>query len=223
MVGECIRRLVQPLPSDAEVWVVDLDDYARRVTLDELSPDDRSRAKQMSFAQHARRWLAGRHALRTVLAWRLGCAPRDLMIEADANGKPHLVCDGAPAFNVSRSERVCLIAISSGEPLGIDIERIRNMTDARQLTRTCFTERERREWSSAFTRSDAAFLACWTRKEACLKALGVGLSMSPANVDAGCAQEVRELSVPVDASDRALTVYPLFVDGAVAALAFAHA
>ena len=70
-----------------------------------------------------------------------------------------------------------LIAAASGRDLGIDIERLRPMPDLLNIATRFFSAREVK---AILAVSDdirhEAFFACWTRKEAFLKATGVGLS-----------------------------------------------
>ena len=66
-----------------------------------------------------------------------------------------------------------------GRPVGVDIELIRDIPDADDLAaRVSFFRRGGgrlpRPWPAG--QRNLAFLACWTRKEAFVKALGEGLS-----------------------------------------------
>jgi 4'-phosphopantetheinyl transferase len=126
-------------------------------------------------------------------------------------------------FNVSHSGRLCVIALSRRESVGVDVEMVREITDADQLTRALFTDKERCEWAGLVrTRSDTAFLTCWTRKEACLKALGIGLSVHSGEIDAGCADEVRQVSIRLGKHRCSATVYSVAIDcNALAAVALA--
>lgn len=223
MTTACVRRLKQVIADDVELWLIDLDAYAEHVSLDGLSAHEHARAGRMASEKDALRCLATRHVLRHVLATALGCSPRDLIVEPDESGKPRLISHAALQFNLSHSGRLCVIALSRRYSLGVDVEMIREITDADQLTHSLFTDDERREWSTVVsTRSDAAFLSCWTRKEACLKALGVGLAMHAAEIDAGAAECVRKVSVPLGKHRCSATVYTVAIEcDAVAAVALA--
>ena len=80
-------------------------------------------------------------------------------------------------FNLAHSEAlvVCALARGCGE-LGTDIERVRPLSDAREVARATFSA-----WECARLQSLPepvrlrAFYEAWTRKEAFLKALGCGL------------------------------------------------
>lgn len=54
-----------------------------------------------------------------------------------------------------------------------------------------------------------AFLRCWTRKEACLKALGSGLSIEPGVFEAGIETEPRFTAIDVQGQACAMAVHSL--------------
>jgi 4'-phosphopantetheinyl transferase len=80
-------------------------------------------------------------------------------------------------FNLSHSGILALYAFTSGRAVGVDVELIRKVPDADDLAERFFSPTE-----TALLRAlppdrrSLAFLACWTRKEAFIKALGLGLS-----------------------------------------------
>ena len=102
-----------------------------------------------------------------------------------AAGKPQLAAGQNPRalhFNVSHSNGIALIAVGSGEPLGVDIERIRKDVDTNSLAERFFSIRERAGLRALPEHLRVpGFYACWTRKEAFLKATGDGLSFPLAN------------------------------------------
>ena len=201
---------------------MDLDVYAKQVPLNGLSADEEARARRMAFARDTCRSLASRHALRAVLAGIVGRSPASLVIEPDVAGKPHLASGQALHFNVSHSAHRCLIGVSAREAIGVDIEVMRSVEDAQSLARSYFTRDEREECSTDAAPGSIAFLSCWTRKEACMKALGVGLAAQPATIDVGCAPRIRSVSVPLGVDRCAVTVYPVDIPcDAIAAVALA--
>jgi 4'-phosphopantetheinyl transferase len=98
-------------------------------------------------------------------------------------GKPELAAiDGAsspqsPRFNVTHSDELALVALNLTLEVGIDLERRRRISQADRIVETYFTEAERVHFASlAEPARDEAFIRGWTRKEAILKAQGVGLA-----------------------------------------------
>jgi 4'-phosphopantetheinyl transferase len=218
-----LERVPHALPADVQLWRVDLDAYAAAVALDALAADEHARAARMPLGPDARRYLAGRHALRQVLAEALDRSPQDLVIEPDELGKPHLLPRGDLHFNLSHSAHESLIGLSRDQPIGVDIEVVHEVVDADALAGAHFTDGERAAWSrAAQALRDRTFLACWTRKEACLKALGVGLSAQPASIDVGCTPDLRVVTIPLGVRRCEVTLQSLALPSeSVAAVALA--
>ena len=95
-------------------------------------------------------------------------------------GKPRLVNVDWLQFNLSHSGHRCLIGIATAFAIGVDIEVVRGVPDADALARLHFTPQEQADWAQvAKPGRDRAFLTCWTRKEACVKALGIAFLGPP--------------------------------------------
>jgi len=169
-------------PADhVDVWKVYLDqettaaDDRARV----LSSDEAARAGQFHFARDRIRYTRCRSALRFLLAEYLSLPASEIRFEYSPKGKPRLAA-GQNArglgFNVSHSSGIALIAISA-RTLGVDIEKIRSDVDVTSLAERFFSFAERAGLRALPDHLRlAGFFACWTRKEAFLKALGEGLS-----------------------------------------------
>ena len=215
-----VTRLAWNSLPDVDIWRVDLDAYARDRACAPFSNEECVRAARM-LPNVARRFLAARDAMRSVLGRVLGLTSTDIAIDVDESGKPALR-DSKLHFNVTHSGAMCLIATSRRLPIGIDVECLRPVAETASLAKAHFTREEQDEWNRA--RSDAKFLRCWTRKEACLKALGVGLQVEPALVNAGCADSSRLVEVPIRGRICRVVVHTLpFADDAVSAVALADA
>ena len=87
-------------------------------------------------------------------------------------------------FNVSHSGSLAAIACARGRRVGVDVERRRADRDLRALVPDVMGPRERemlqRLDDVEFVR---AFYACWTRKEAIVKAMGAGIGYPLAGID----------------------------------------
>ncbi len=164
------------------LWKTDLD-----VTPPELSsleqtldPGERERGNRFRFPRHRRRFVAARGVLRDVLSTYVALAPEDLQFSYSEAGKPELAAEQNPdgvRFNLSHAHELALIAISRGAPVGVDLEHRRDLDDVFGLAQRHFSPIELAELS-ALPRElwEAGFFACWTRKEAYVKATGEGLS-----------------------------------------------
>ncbi len=211
-------RINQQAPLAApgiELWLVDLEVPAREHEApapgDWLDEAERARAARFHFERDAHRYRASHTALRHLLAQRTGVAAAGLRFGAGRHDKPRLDLPGAPAFNMSHSGRWALIGIGGQAPIGVDIEAPREMGELMALAERNFTTTECRELLALPEAGRLrAFLRCWTRKEACLKAIGSGLSIEPGLFEAGTTPEQRTTTVPV--SDQACQVTVLSVD-----------
>ncbi len=115
--------------------------------------------------------------LRVLLGGYLGASPSALSFERNAYGKPRLL-PAVPAslqFNLSHTTGIGLLAVSNDLALGVDVEEIRPVEH--DIAERYFSVREQADLKR-LTGSDwlEGFFHCWTRKEAILKAEGVGLS-----------------------------------------------
>ena len=222
MNGPGLEPVPHGLSPDVRLWRVDLDAYARAVAPAGLSPGEEARAARMVPEQDGRRYRAARHALRRVIAEAVNAPPESLVIEPDDLGKPRLHESGLQ-FNLSHSAGEALIGVSPHRAIGVDIEVVHEVLDAEALARAHFTSAERAEWSRAAPAArDRTFLTCWTRKEACVKALGVGLSAGPEAVEVGCAPDARVVAIRLGTESCEVALESLRLPGeSVAAVALA--
>jgi 4'-phosphopantetheinyl transferase len=110
----------------------------------------------------------------------------EIRFEYLSNGKPQITKEQNPRglqFNVSHAANVALIAVGSKHRLGVDIEKIRVDVDTNSLAERFFSFHERSALSALPDHLRVpGFYACWTRKEAFLKATGDGLSFPLADL-----------------------------------------
>jgi 4'-phosphopantetheinyl transferase len=178
-------------PDALRVWVIDLDTglppggdvdaTEPGPELAILSDDERARAARFVRARDRRRFARCRAALREILGATLGEPPGSLRFRSFAKGKPEL--DRGPGaleslrFNVSHSDNLALIAVSQGREVGVDLERLRPVSEAERIVASFFTAAEQEAFAAIPEPGrTSAFLRGWTRKEAVLKGLGMGIS-----------------------------------------------
>jgi 4'-phosphopantetheinyl transferase len=147
-----------------------------------LATDERARADRFVRERDRDRFIVTRGALRAILGRYLGRDPCHLRFDYNPFGKPMLSSDsGLPdiRFNVSHADDMALCAVTSGRDVGIDIERIRPDMRIDDIAEHFFSRQEIATLRALpAPRRLEAFFACWTRKEAYLKARGNGLSLS---------------------------------------------
>ncbi len=165
-----------------DVWRVRLDEPARAGSdaASVLSSDEIARARRFHFEKDRIHFSRCRSALRDLLAGYLAISATEIRFEYLASGKPQLAAQQNPRalqFNVSHSAGMALIAVGSEHRLGVDIEKIRDDVDTTALAERFFSLRERAGLQALPDHLRVpGFFACWTRKEAFLKATGDGLS-----------------------------------------------
>lgn len=164
-----------------DVWRVRLDEPTSAGSeASVLSADEIARASRFHFDKDRLHFTRCRSALRGILAGYLAIPATEIRFEYLTSGKPQLNAGLNPRalqFNVSHSAHMALIAVGSEHRLGVDIEKIRSDIDTNSLAERFFSLRERAELRALPDHLRVqGFFACWTRKEAFLKATGDGLS-----------------------------------------------
>lgn len=184
---------------------------------------EHERAARFVFERDRTRYMRGRQAMRALLGAYLRTDPARVEIRTGEHGKPYVDAAHGLGFNLSHAGDEAIAAFSRSPDVGIDIERVQPRGDLAALAATVFTDAECAELAAV---PDAqrleAFLSGWTRKEACLKAVGFGLMLEPRGVQVGL-DEARN-SIEVTASGRVRTVEVERIDagtGTLAALAVA--
>lgn len=114
--------------------------------------------------------------LRTLLARYLPVDPIALQFGREPEGRPYLLNRAAPDFNFSDTRGGCVLAVTVGGRVGIDIERCDRILPVDRLAARWFSPEE----ATALRELDAeaarrAFLRLWTAKEASCKATGSGI------------------------------------------------
>ena len=216
------RELDSPLPG-VRIWLADLDAEAFEVADAWLSPSEKARAARFVFERDAKRYRTGHAVLRRLLHAH-DRLPAGVEFEIGPHGKPS---SGSRPFNVSDSGALLLVAIGAvgSAELGVDLEGLRPMVDSADLAQRHFTAAECASLHAAPPEEKSRrFLSGWTRKEACLKAVGLGLGVETSSVDVGLDAVERKVAIPSDSGMTRVFVRSIDAgDGVLAALAWVAA
>jgi 4'-phosphopantetheinyl transferase len=142
-----------------------------------LASGERERAERYRFERDRHRFVVGRGRLRNLVASHLGLVASEVRFRYGEHGKPFVEGGGSFRFNVSHAGDVMVVATSSTQEVGVDVEQIRHLADLDGVPRyvCCPSELARLALIPPAERQ-TSFLRLWTCKEAWLKARGKGLS-----------------------------------------------
>lgn len=169
------------LPEELHVWLMELSlDEERIGRLSRvLNKHEMERADRFIPPRARQHFIAARGQLRTIIASYLSVEPHELDFSYGPHGKPDLSYPEKTTirFNLSHSGELGLLAINLHHSIGTDIEQQKANRDFLKLSERFFSIRERTDLKNVLPAMQReAFYACWTRKEAYLKAIGTGLA-----------------------------------------------
>jgi 4'-phosphopantetheinyl transferase len=144
-----------------------------------LSTDEKERAHKFYFKKDGEHFIVSRGLLRRILGLYLERDPKQLRFCYSSYGKPFLEesLGGSLRFNLTHSQGIVLLAVTSDREVGIDVERIRSQVINESIAERFFSAHEVETLRALpFQQQAEAFFNCWTRKEAYIKARGEGLS-----------------------------------------------
>ncbi len=132
-------------------------------------------ASKYHFEKDYNRCILGRGITKILLAFYTSQKPKEILIDYEENKKPFLRDSSGfnLSFNLSHSENYILIAVGKDE-IGVDIEKMKNLFEYQSLIDAIFTKEEKNFITKA-PEPVKAFYLLWTRKEALLKATGMGI------------------------------------------------
>ena len=168
--------------NEVHIWLASLDVPAKTCTRlrSFLSEEEISRANRFYFPQDRDYFVVGRGLLRIFLGQYLDSDPTTLHFTYGRYGKPVLdpnENNSELSFNMSHSKSKVIYAFSHGREVGIDIEDLNRDVDREQIVRRNCSEQEKIAYHTVPTElKQEAFINCWTRKEAYIKARGEGLA-----------------------------------------------
>jgi 4'-phosphopantetheinyl transferase len=175
-------------PAEVHLWHA-----ALTVTLEKeaiyrrlLNAEEIARADRFRFPHHRQYFIAGRAILRLILSSYLQIPAEKLIFSYQDYGKPYLAQNDLQ-FNVSHSHAYAVYAITPVHRIGVDLEKVEDHY-ADGVANRCFSAWEYQQLAclSAPERVQG-FYRIWSRKEALIKALGLGLSFP-----------INSFSVPID-------------------------
>lgn len=176
------QNRVCPEPKAVHLWGVTLD--GTRSSLgrcgDWLDEYEQARAARLVREEDRWRYVLAHGGLRLVLSRYLGIGPAVVKMCRSETGKPALTkeLEGqfGITFNLSHAHGRALIAISKGQEVGVDLERIRSEVEVEKLSQRYFAPSEHATIMQLTQEQRAArFFRLWVAKEAALKAEGIGL------------------------------------------------
>jgi 4'-phosphopantetheinyl transferase len=170
-----------------DVWLCQLNAIQDKNSqfLAQLSMEEKTRAERFKFDIHRNRFIASHGFVRLVLAKYLNIDANEIEYIKGEKGKPYLSdsldCNNnGLQFNLSHTQDIAILAVTKNSEVGIDIEHNDRKTDWKGICKRFFTMPEQDAlFSLDKEQQEIAFFDLWTRKEAYMKVLGTGLSLSP--------------------------------------------
>jgi 4'-phosphopantetheinyl transferase len=172
-------RKMYTLPSlfHVDVWLFSLERSPDEIAFyyATLSTEEQTKAQQFYFPNDRNSYIASHGIMRSLLANYLDGNPATIHYEYNAYGKPS-VPNASIHFNLSHSGSLACLAVSMN-PVGVDIERMIPLDNYLALADHFLSTQERHLFQTLPPEAhQLAFYRAWTRKEAYIKGIGMGLS-----------------------------------------------
>ncbi|HET8842449.1 MAG TPA: 4'-phosphopantetheinyl transferase superfamily protein [Ktedonobacteraceae bacterium] len=182
---------IWPIPStfpllaenEVHVWRMKLEKLTDKISFFRrfLTDSEQEKAGRFYFEKDRQLWTAAHGLLRILLGQYLNADPLSIRFVTNDYGKPSLAQPAAEQnlhFNLSHSGGMALLAFTYGREVGVDVEQRRSDVEYENLSAHYFSSYECDVLRSLpLEVQEEAFFACWSRKEAYIKARGKGLSI----------------------------------------------
>ena len=163
-----------------------------------LAPAERDHASRFHFAKDRALYVAAHWLFALVVHAALGGgAKRWRLTESLDGGKPRLEIDGTATLfaNLSHTSGMALVGVSRTAEIGVDVEAVRPMRDLSGLVAATMTPCEQAAIAAAEA-PESLFVRLWARKEALLKAYGIGIGAPLTEIDVLDVNAIRGACLP---------------------------
>lgn len=142
-----------------------------------LSEKENAKRQRFRFSRDRVSYTVVHGYLRWMLGRYLGVSPETVEINYNSFGKPSV--SGYPRhvfFNLSHSSGLSALAFDPENEIGVDVEHMDKKFEFEPIMQLFFTKEEGQYIQHSEAEPWKRFYEIWTRKEAILKALGLGIT-----------------------------------------------
>lgn len=186
-------------PRGAEVWLLQPSDVpaADAGEVGVLDVDERRRLERLQRPEERQAFTCAHLLLRELLASRLGAPAADIQFVrrpcprcGGPHGRPAVAWPSAEApveFSLSRSSGLIVVGLAD-VPIGVDAEAIGDERTAMSVSGLLSAAERARVQDAPAAQRPLVFTRLWARKEAYLKAVGIGIAAEHALAEPGPAE-----------------------------------
>lgn len=164
-----------------DVWWSRLEEVRDRSLVDLLDEREQARLASLRSSTAAHRFMLGTALARSAVAREAGIAPADVRIDrtctrcGDLHGPPRVTLDGeGVSLSITHAGALVGVALTRCGAIGVDVEPIARSKGVAEAIHSVLHPAEIRELKRLGAEEA---LRVWTRKEAIVKALQVGLTV----------------------------------------------
>ncbi|MFF1920165.1 4'-phosphopantetheinyl transferase family protein [Streptomyces sp. NPDC058221] len=160
------------------LWMVRPEYLSDSDGLAALDEKERRRAGSLHRPADRALYVSAHLALRRLLAAHLGTTPQEVRLVRDEGGRPTLSGDPPPIhFSLSHSAGLALVGMAP-VPIGVDVQQIPSLSTVDLCSRRLHPSEQNELAALPQSARARYFTWLWTRKEAYLKGIGLGLRRS---------------------------------------------
>ncbi|KAI9133819.1 4'-phosphopantetheinyl transferase superfamily protein [Acaryochloris sp. CCMEE 5410] len=211
-------------PQTLHIWRLPLRSEGTNHWWDLLSRDEQQRAQRFVRSQDQDKYVQVRGTLRCLLGQYLHIPGQTLCFDYGDYGKPQLIssCNSLNLqFNVSHSHELAVIAVTQTTAVGIDIEQVNPQARYIDISQRFFATAEHETLLQQPVEEQCrTFFQLWTRKEACVKAMGGSIAHALDQINVAQGLHQASIAIEMQEEPHELFLHNLFPDpnfaGAVA-------
>ncbi|MFN3695212.1 MAG: 4'-phosphopantetheinyl transferase family protein, partial [Ignavibacterium sp.] len=167
-----------------------------------ISEDEKGKVNRFKFSVNRQNSIITYYFRRKILSQYLIIEPSEIEFSYNAYGKP-LISEPQRSgihFNYSHSDDFLIFAVSKNIEVGIDIELVKDLPDLIDLAKNYFSDSEFQHFHSLENKIDRInfFYKIWTRKEALLKAAGIGITDDLKSINLMTENNLNRLAEKID-------------------------